>query len=143
MAQLILVPNPVVMAVQAGVFLTGAVIIKKLMIEPYLSVRDRRVKLTQGNREEAAEIISRCEAIASEVNSRLSQAVQKAQKSKETIRLAAVERRDALVAAAESESRATIDKVAAEIQQVIATERAKVPQVVEQLAQQVFQLAVQ
>ena len=121
MAQLVLVPNPVVMAVQAGVFIAGAVIIKKLMIEPYLSVRDRREKLTVGNRDEAAMILNRCEIIAADVNKRLIQAAQTAHKAKEATRNSALERRNAIISAAEDESKATIARITAEINQVIAT----------------------
>lgn len=143
MAQLVLVPNPVVLAVQAGVFLANVVVIKKLMLEPYLAVRDRREKLTQGNRDEAGAIVTRCEALATDINQRLVTTAQAAQKAKESIRNAALEKRNALLAAAEAESRATIEKMAAEVKQTLAAERAKVPQVVQQLTQQVFQLAVQ
>jgi F0F1-type ATP synthase membrane subunit b/b' len=143
MAQLVLVPNPVVLAVQAGVFLANVVVIKKLMLEPYLAVRDRREKLTQGNRDEAGAIVTRCEALATDINQRLVTTAQTAQKAKESIRNTALEKRNAILAAAEAESRATIDKMAAEVKQTLAAERAKVPQVVQQLTQQVFQLAVQ
>lgn len=143
MAQLVLVPNPVVLAVQAGVFLANVLVIKKLMLEPYLAVRDRREKLTQGNRDEAGAIVARCEAIASEVNQRLVSTAQTAQKAKEAIRNTALDKRNGILAAAEAESRATVEKMGAEIKQALAAERAKVPQVVHELTQQVFQLAVQ
>jgi F0F1-type ATP synthase membrane subunit b/b' len=143
MAQLVLVPNPVVLAVQAGVFLANVVVVKKLMLEPYLAVRDRREKLTQGNRDEASSIVTRCEALVTDINQRLVTTAQTAQKAKESIRNAALEKRNATLAAAEAEARATIEKMAAEVKQTLAAERAKVPQVVQQLTQQVFQLAVQ
>lgn len=143
MAQLVLVPNPVVLAVQVGVFLANVVVIKKLMLEPYLAVRDRREKLTQGNRDEASAIVTRCESLATDINQRLVATAQTAQKAKESIRNEALEKRNAILAAAEAESHATIEKMAAEVKQTLAAERAKVPQVVQQLTQQVFQLAVQ
>ena len=42
MASLELVPHPDVLVVQAGVFLANFVVVKKLLVEPYLTVRDKR-----------------------------------------------------------------------------------------------------
>lgn len=142
MAQLVLVPNPVVMAVQAGVFIAGAVIIKKLMVEPYLKVRDRREKLTVGNQGEAASILERCEEIASDINQKITVANRLAHKHKDTMQKQATAKRDEIIAAAEAEARQVLDAMTADIQEAIAKEKAKVPQVVQQLTDELFQLAV-
>lgn len=142
MAQLVLLPNPVVMAVQAGVFLAGAAIIKKLMVEPYLKVRDRREKLTIGNQGEAAAILERCEQIASDINKKITAANRLAHEDKDAIEKQAMAKRNEIVAAAESEARKILDAMAADIQDEIAKEKAKVPEVVKQLTEQVYQIAV-
>ena len=58
MASLILVPDPEVLAIQAGLFLVAVGVVKKLYVEPYLAVRERRQAATVGSKDEAARTLA-------------------------------------------------------------------------------------
>ena len=57
MSSLNLVPNVAVMAAQTGVFVANYYAVKKLLLEPYLTVYDKRRALTVGSREESNSLI--------------------------------------------------------------------------------------
>ena len=65
MSSLNLVPNPTIMAIQAGLFVANFVAVKKLLLEPYLKVYDQRQDLTVGNKTEAIKILEENESTMS------------------------------------------------------------------------------
>lgn len=142
MASLNLVPNPPVLAVQAVVFLVGLAVVKKLFVEPYLSVRDKREKLTVGNKDEAQKLFQEAERVAQDVTTRISVAVDEAKKARGKTRDAAIAKRQAALAVAEGESKQLIAAVEKQIQQDLAEEKAKVPAIVKSLTDEVYKLAL-
>ena len=56
MSGLNLVPNPTVLAVQAGVFMANIFVIKKLWLDPYLRVYEKRQANTTGSQTDAEKI---------------------------------------------------------------------------------------
>ena len=143
MASLNLVPNPPVLIVQAGIFLANLAIIKKLYVDPYLTVRDRRDALTLGNKDAAAAALQEAEATQQKIAHVLAGAVDAAKKSRETVRLAAIEKRNGILGLAEAEAKAVVQAVEKQIQAELAAEKAKVPAIVAALTQEVYQLALQ
>ena len=120
-----LVPNPTVLAVQAGVFLTNLVVVKKLFVEPYLSVRDRRDALTVGSKDEAQKFLAESERIALELQARIQTAAEEAKKEREKSREAAMVKRQAALAAASADAKKLIEQVEKQIQQDLTDEKAK------------------
>ena len=143
MASLNLVPNSPVLVVQAGIFLANLAIIKKLYVDPYLTVRDRRDALTLGNKDAAMAALDQAEATQQKITTTLSNAADAAKKSRDSLRAIAIEKRNVILAAAESEAKAEIDAVEKRIQSELAAEKAKIPAIVVLLTQEVYQLALQ
>lgn len=142
MASLNLVPNPTVLAVQAGLFLVNCFVVKKLYVEPYLRVRDRREALTVGSKDEAVRALSESDALAQKIEARISAAMLEAKAERERIRQVALANRDTLVADATAESRRNVEAVERQIQQEVAGERLKIPQIVASLTAEVYKLAL-
>ena len=143
MASLNLVPNPPVLAVQAVVFLANYAIIQKLFVAPYLAVRDRRDALTIGNKDAAVAALAQAEATQQKITDALSGAADAAKKSRDAFRATAIDKRTAILGAAEAEAKAAVGAVEKQIQGELATEKAKIPSIVAALTQEVYQLALQ
>ncbi len=142
MASLNLIPDPQVLAVQVGVFLVNAVVIKKLFVEPYLRVNDRREAATIGGKDSALKMLDACETLTSEIETRLNSASDEAKRSREYTREKAQKQRTEIVKSAETEAKSVIAEVEATIKREIATERAKIPQVVSALVNEVYSQAL-
>lgn len=142
MSTLNLIPVPQVLLVQAGVFAANFFIIKKLFVEPYLAVRERRDRLTIGSKGDATKALTDAEILTTKIAAALSATADAAKKDKDAIRAQALARRQTIVGAAEAESKTAVAAVEKDIQRVVATERAKIPSVVQALTQEVYQLAL-
>jgi len=142
MASLELIPNPQVPVVQAGIFLANLVVVKKLWVEPYLTVRDRREKMTAGSKDDATRFLADAERLSEEINAKLKSAAGEAKSHRETIRNAALARRAQILAAAESEAKAHVDTVERQIKDELTRERSKVPAIVQTLTDDVYKLAL-
>jgi F0F1-type ATP synthase membrane subunit b/b' len=137
-----LVPNPPVLAVQAVVFLAGLVVVKKLFVEPYLSVRDKREKLTVGSKDEAQKLLQDADRVAADVAARIGQAVEEAKKARGVTRDAALAQRQTTLSAAEADGKKLVAEVEKQVQQDLAQEKAKVPAIVKSLTDEVYKLAL-
>jgi len=142
MAALSLVPDPAVLTVQAGIFLVNYVVIKKLMVEPYVKMRAMRDKQTRGSQDDAGKYLTEAEAIQGRLVQRLSHAANEAKQAREQVRAAALENRQSIVAAAEVDSRKHVAAVEQEVQRELAQEQAKVPGIVKSLTDEVYQVAL-
>lgn len=142
MASLNLVPNPPVLAVQAVVFLTGLVVVKKLFVEPYMTLRDKREALTVGSKDEAQKLLQETDRISQEITAKLNAAIIDAKQAREKVRDAALTKRNAALSAAEGESKQLVQQVEAQIKQDLAAEKAKVPAIVKSLTDEVYKLAL-
>lgn len=142
MAALNLVPNPSVLIVQVGVFLVNMAVVKKLFVEPYLVVRERREALTVGSKDEATRALAECETITQAIEARIVATATEAKKERERLRNAALEKRAAVLAAANAETQKTVEAVEQQIRQDLVAERAKVPSIVASLTDEVYKLAL-
>ncbi len=142
MAELHITPNPIVIAAQAGIFLANFVVVKKLILNPYLKVRDLRDKLTLGNREEAAATLGKCDSIAKQIEEKLVASSSDAKKLRDDIRTKATAESSDFLAAAEKDARSVIDAVQKDVAAEVTSEKAKIPDVVKRLTDEVFTLAV-
>jgi F0F1-type ATP synthase membrane subunit b/b' len=142
MATLNLIPNPPVLAVQAGIFLLNIVVVKKLMLEPYLKIRDRRDQLTVGSKDSAEKATREADTATAEIHTRLTGAATEAKAEREKLREVALERKATIVTKAEAEARATVAAAETEIKQAMAQEKTKVPAIVKQLTDEVYRLAL-
>ncbi len=138
MSSLNLEPNPTIMAVQAGLFVMNFVAVKKLFLDPYLKVYDKRQNLTVGSQSEAKELASKNETVFSQIQSTLQEANEEAGKIRDNVNRIALEKRSELVSQAEVEAKNLVSKIESEIAEVKSEERPKIPQIIEQLSESIF-----
>jgi F0F1-type ATP synthase membrane subunit b/b' len=142
MASLNLIPDPQVLAVQVGVFLVNAAVIKKLFVEPYLKVNDRREAATIGGKDSALKMLDACETLTTEIENRLASASDEAKRARELTREKAQKERAQLVKSAETDAKAVVEEVEARIKSDLATEKAKIPQMFQTLVGEVYSAAL-
>jgi len=142
MASFELFPDPAVLVVETGIFLVNVAIIKKLMLDPYLQLKDKREAATIGSKEGASAVLNKCESIASTISATLTAAAEETVVIKDAIITDAASQRDALLKTAEGEAKATIDAIQTAIQKQLSEERSKIDSVVSQLTEEVYSLAV-
>lgn len=143
MANLQLVPNPTVLVVQAGVFLSAMVVVKKLYVDPFLKLKDKRDAATTGNQDLASELLAKNEADKVTVKERISEASSEALQLISSAKKAATEERDAIVAKASAEAKERIQALSKEIAERLSEERARIPEVVAKLSATVYDRAIQ
>jgi len=142
MASLNLIPNPAVMAAQAGIFLTSMFVIKKLMLDPYLTVRAKRESLTTGSQADAKQALAESDRIATDLALRIRTTAESAKSEKEVVRQAALVKRQAIVENAEKEASKTVADAASRIAKDLADERAKVPAIVKSITDQIYSVVL-
>jgi F0F1-type ATP synthase membrane subunit b/b' len=138
MSGLNLVPNPAVIATQGVVFLCAYVIVKKFYVEPYKVLRAKRLAATLGSKEGASELLRSNEVKQEQIKSKIAAAIGEAQKLVESSKSQAQAKRLDLVSVAEQEADAQLQKLKQEMQQNLAQERAKIPQIVQSLSELTF-----
>ena len=142
MAELSLVPNVSVIAVQTVVFLTNLVVVKKLFVEPYLTLKDRRDKLTTGSQSDAAALTLANEQAVIKIETAIQTAAREASKARELLRQEASVKRSTIIKQAEAEAAATISSVTKQIADDLNEQKSSVPGLVKQLTGEVYQVAI-
>ena len=142
MATLNLIPNPMVLGAQIGVFYLNFIAVKKLFVEPYLSVRDRRQALTFGSKDEATKALVSCDRISKDIESRYISSATEAKVDREQIREQAQIARQALIIAAEKDAKAEVANVETQIRAELVAEKEKIPGVIKALSDEVYKLAL-
>lgn len=142
MASLELIPKVPVLVVQGAVFLANIVIVKKLLVEPYLQVKDRRDKVTVGSKDDAVRFLAEAERVSQHIAERLQTAYDAAKAEREKIRAAALAKRDTIVSAAEKEAKAHMDVMERQVRDSLDQEKQKVPAIVKSLTDEVYRIAL-
>ena len=135
-------PSPIILAVQAAIFAANLVVVKKLFVTPYLKVRDERDRQTVGSKEAAEQAVQQAAKITKDIDERIVAAAELARRERENLRQSALEKRDSILGAADAEAKKTIEAMEKQIQQDLTAERQKVPAIVAELTDQVYQATV-
>ncbi len=143
MSQLNLKPDPVVLGIQAAIFLANMFIVKKLMLEPYLSVRSRREAQTGGSQDAAQKLLQEAQALEAKITDRMREAHKDAAKVRDVIKKEAWTKRTALLAKAEAESKAEQEKMATAVATNLKEERARKEESIRGIADQFFAQVIQ
>jgi F0F1-type ATP synthase membrane subunit b/b' len=143
MSQLNLKPDPIVLGVQAVVFLLNMFIVKKLMLEPYLAVRSRRDAQTGGSQDAAQKLQHEAEALESKITERMRSAHKDAAQVREAVKKEALDKRAAILSKAESEAKAEQSKIEAAVASNLKEERARQDQSIQTISDQFFAQVIQ
>jgi F0F1-type ATP synthase membrane subunit b/b' len=142
MASLEIIPNLDVLVVQGCIFAANLVVVKKLLVEPYIAVRDRREKLTIGSKDEASSALADAEGVSKAIGQRLESASTDAKKARDALRETALQRRQALLTEAEGLAKKHIEAIEADIKAELQRERSKIPSTVASLTDEVYKVAL-
>jgi len=142
MASLNLVPNPTVVAVQMGIFLTNLYIVKKMLLEPYLVLRAKRDGLTTGSQKDSERLSQESEAMTQSITTAVQSALVSASGAVEQIRATAQKRKDEIVKQAEEVARVQIENARKEIVSNLQAERAKIPATVKSVADEIYRMTL-
>ena len=138
MAELNLIPNPTLLVVQSTVFLANVWIVNSFILKPYQKLKESREKLTTGRQDESkavrVEIANRLDAMKQQTSAAFEQARQMLSSAREQ----AAKRQAEILSAAHTEAEATLNQFRIALKSNLDQERAKAPQVVNELAGEVF-----
>ncbi len=140
MSGLNLTPNPVVIAVQGGIFLAALVVIKTTILEPYLMLRKKRESMTTGVKGSADALVARGEKLEAEINGQLQAAIAEMREASKKIKDSAVERQQSILKASASDSQVFLTKANSELKEMIQGERAKLTSAADQVASSIEQV---
>lgn len=138
MSQLNLQPDPIVLGIQAVIFLVNMLVVKKLMLEPYLAVRSRRDAKTGGSQDVAQKLQSEAQELEARITERMRAAHKEAATVREGIKKEAMEKRSAILAKAESESKTEQAKIEEAISLNLKEERSRQEETVRSVSDQLF-----
>jgi len=138
MAGLNLTPNPTIIAIQLGIFLTAYYSVKNLVLTPYLELRKKREIATSGRKDDALGLLGENETITSQIDQKLATATRSMRDEHAIVRRQANETKAAIIGAADAEARSELKQVQERIRAELAEQRAKLPQVIEQLSAELY-----
>ena len=139
MSALNLVPNVAVMAAQTGVFVANYYAVKKLLLEPYLKVYDKRRSLTVGSKEDSIRLIQSNSDKELKIKSDLEKAYADAKVILETSVSKANTEREAIVTSADAEVKSYLDSARKELAADLAEVNKKVPDMVNGITDVIFE----
>jgi F0F1-type ATP synthase membrane subunit b/b' len=138
MSQLNLTPDPVLLGTQAAIFLANMLVVKKLILNPYLAVRSRREAATGGSQDEAQKLTREALALEAKITERMRAAHKEATVIREKIKSDAMSARSARLAKAESEAKEAQTKMEQEIAQNLNEERSRKEATIKTVAESFF-----
>jgi F0F1-type ATP synthase membrane subunit b/b' len=138
MSQLNLKPDPIILGVQAIIFLFNMLVVKKLMLEPYLVIRARRDSQTGGSQDAAQALQAEATALESKITERMRQAHREAAQIRDGIKKEAADRRAALLAKADTEAKAEQSRIETAVASNLREERSRQEQTVKDISDQFF-----
>lgn len=141
MASLNLTPDPVVLGVQAGIFLLNMYVVKKLILDPYMKLRTAQDAKTGGSQNEAQALLDKASEMDRIVGEKMRDAHKSAAAARESIKSTANAKRAELLAHAESKARAEQQEIHRAISSNLQEERAKKEQTIQQITNEFVQLA--
>jgi F0F1-type ATP synthase membrane subunit b/b' len=111
-------------------------VVKKLLLEPYLKVREQRLKATFGN-QAAAEQLERENTRSTEsIRNRIAQASLDARNFRDSTLVTAKQKRDDLLTKASKEASDVVSAMRGDLAKELAEQRKAVPAIVQQLSRQ-------
>jgi len=136
MSSLNLSPNPEVMVITAGIFFANFYAVKKLLLEPYLTVREQRIKATIGSQAEAEQLELENSRSVEKIRSRFVEASLDGRDFRDSVLATAKQKRDELLAGASKEASEVIASMRVTLMKELAEQKQAVPAIVQQLSRQ-------
>ena len=142
MSSLNLSPNKTIMAIQAAIFLANFVVVKKLLLEPYLKVIAKRAQATIGSQSQAEQLELQSRKAADAIRLRLDEVRLEIRTFIDSNQAVAKQQRDEILQRASREANQIVASIRDVLNQDLAIQRQAVPDAVKQLSQQFFDTLV-
>ena len=139
MSSLNLVPNVAVMAAQTGIFVANYYAVKKLLLEPYLKVYDKRRSLTVGSKEDSIRLIQENSDKELKIKSDLEKAFSDAKSVIDATVSGANTERDNIISKADAEVKAYLEGARKELASDLDEINQKVPAMVDGITNVIFE----
>lgn len=138
LAALNLTPDAGLVLTQAGLFLTNLYVVKKLMLDPYLKLKDKRYQLTLGGQKEAQEASQDVAAKTKLIDSKIAEAMGQAKLFREERKAQAQAKQLEMVDGAKAESKKKVEAVGAQVSAALEEELKKIPALVKSTTDEMF-----
>lgn len=138
MSALNLIPNVNVMLATAGILAPTLWVAKKTILEPYLSVKRRRLDMTVGKHEEAKALIKQSDQMAQDIEKKLKSAMVEAQSIRSEILTRVLTQKEEILAEAEKKAEKLTLQAGQQIASELIKEREKIPKVALELSKEVY-----
>lgn len=134
--------DPQILLIQSAIFLTNVVVIKKLMLDPYVLLRQKRDSETIGKEKQTME--AQKELVEKEVrySDKIKSALSQAKLQKEQKRQGYLKQQKAEIDALKADVDSMIQKSREALRSQIQEEKAKIPDLVKKLAAEVYESSV-
>ena len=139
MSSLNLVPNVAVMAAQTGVFVANYYAVKKLLLNPYLEVYDKRRALTVGSREDSIKLVQSNSDKEMKIKSDLEKAFADAKVILETSVTNASSEKEAIISSADAEVKSFLESARKDLSADLVEMNKKVPDMVDGITNVIFE----
>ena len=138
MAELNLVPNPTLLVVQGGMFLTNIWLINKLILRPYLKLKEARDRLTIGNQDATRSVREEIELKSKTIKERLDKALDDARLTLNAARQEAEKQQEQMVNLAQENLERDLEHFRTGLKITLLEERSKTAKVVEDISQEIY-----
>ncbi len=138
LSELNLVPNPVALGIQAGLFLTSALVVKRLFVGPYLKLRHARLELTTGQADKSKEIKDRVIEVRQTIEAKRIQANQKILAETDALLASAKSENEKVVSSFQEENNKRFQEFRNEVLHRVQEERQKLDKDIRQLSSDVL-----
>ncbi len=138
MAELSLVPNPTLLVVQTGIFMTNVWLVNTLILKPYQKLKAARDQDTVGNQDEARRTLKEVAAISETIKQKTSAALERARSTIKSAREQAQKQQNQITATATEESQSFLDSFRTDLKSNLSSERAKSKEILGPLSDEIF-----
>jgi F0F1-type ATP synthase membrane subunit b/b' len=134
-----LIPDLEILCAQTGIFLANLVVVKTLIINPYLSLQEKRRAHTSDSQDQAQKTLASCVQQSAAIEAQIAATIAEVSTQGEKVKAQALTEQQRLIVAVRQQVDVDLEAMRREIAEQLAEQRSKVPAVAEQLSKQFYQ----
>jgi F0F1-type ATP synthase membrane subunit b/b' len=138
MSTLNLIPDLELLCAHTGIFLANLVVVKSLIITPYLALQKKRRALTADRHDEAVKILADCAQHSQELESRVKATYREAAHASEERKAHALVAQKALIVEAKKNADTALEAMRQEIAALVQRESKKIPFIAQELSKEFY-----
>lgn len=142
MAKFELIPDLTIMGIQGAIFGAAYFVVKTQFVAPYLKLKDKRLSLTEGNEGSARALVVECNEKTEVIEAKVAKTIEETKIFREAEKTKATESRDEIISKASKEAREEVERLSAHLAKMLQEEKAKIPEVVKKLNDELYNMAI-